>query len=332
MNGFCPNCEKDSPLEVIRKTEDFNIRGEIIPVEVELNKCQICGEEFENPKSGHDPYELAYREYRNRAGMAQPEEIRQFRLHCGLTQKEFSALLGVGIATLNRYENGALQSEAHDRMIKMAMDSRNFAKLVSESRGILNDSKKRKILEWASEETEISWQEATREIFGSYNADVYSGYKKFELEKFFQTIRFFCFPEGVSKTKLMKLLFYADFGHFKKYSVSITGARYARLPYGPVPDQFEKWLDMLESDEKGLRKEEVWYGEYSGEEFISDRQADLSVFDTTELRILAAVKEVFHNHSAKQISDRSHGEKGYQETKPSQVISYGYAEELSMDF
>ena len=332
MNAFCPNCEKESPLAVIRKTEEFNIRGEAIPVEVELYKCQICGEEFEDPKSDYDPYDLAYREYRKRTGMAQPEEIRKFRIQCGLTQKELSALLGIGIATINRYENGALQSEAHDRMIKLAMDPRNFANLVSESKGILSESKKREIIDRARGETEISWLEITKDIFGSYSADVYSGYKKFELEKFFQAIKFFCFPDGISKTKLMKLLFYADFGHFKKYTVSITGARYARLPYGPAPDQFEKWLDVLEGDEEGLRKEEIWYGEYPGEEFISDRQSDLSIFSTSELRILAAVKERFQDFSAKKISELSHNERGYQETKHAQVISYSYAEELSMDF
>ena len=41
-------------------------------------------------------------------GMLQPEEIRAFREWRGLTQKEFSDLLGIGIATLNRYLKMAL--------------------------------------------------------------------------------------------------------------------------------------------------------------------------------------------------------------------------------
>lgn len=119
MNGFCPNCEKESSLSLILTTEDFNIRGEAIPVEVEYYKCQECGEEFDISKSDNDPYEVAYREYRRRKGLLQPDEIRLFRIEHRLTQKEFSHLLGIGIATLNRYENGALQSEAHDRVIKL---------------------------------------------------------------------------------------------------------------------------------------------------------------------------------------------------------------------
>ena len=332
MNGFCPNCEKESPLEVIRKTAEFNIRGDTILVEVELYRCQECEEEFENPKSDFDPYDLAYREYRKRKGMVQPEEIREFRIRNGLTQKEFSGLLGMGIATLNRYENGALQSEAQDRIIKLAMEPRNFANLVLDSRGVLSESMKQEIIHRVRGETEISWLETTKEIYGSYSADLFSGYKKFELEKFFQAIKFFCFQEGVFKTKLMKLLFYADFGHFKKYTVSITGARYARLPYGPVPDQFEKWLDALTRDEEGFRKEEIWYGENPGELFICDNRPDLAIFSPSELRVLAAVKEGFQDFSAKQISELSHGETGYQETENAQLIPYSYAEQLKMDF
>ena len=331
MNGFCPNCGKESPLLLIRKAEDFNVRGETIWVEVEFYQCQECGEEFENSKSTIDPYENAYREYRARKGMLQPEEIRDFRIKRGLTQKEFSDLLGIGIATLSRYENGALQSEAHDRVIKLAMEPRNFLDLISNAQVILSDPKKQKITSQLAEETEVSWLEITRDVFGNYSADLYSGYKRFDLAKFFEAIKFFCFHERIFKTKLMKLLFYADFGHFKKYSVSITGTRYARLPYGPVPDQFERWLAALILDENGIQKEEEWIQDYPGEVYVGNTSADLSIFSPSELRILAAVKEVFQDFSAKRISDISHNERGYQETEVAHLILYSYASELSLE-
>ena len=330
MNGFCPNCEKESSLILVHKTEEFNVRGVAIPVEVEYYQCQECGEEFENPKSDYDPYEIAYREYRNRKGMVQPEGIREFRIKHGLTQKEFSELLGIGIATLNRYENGALQSEAHDRILMLAMEPRNFVNLVANSRGVIGDEKKRALLSRLSEEREISWLEITREIFGNYGADLYSGYKRFDLEKFFQAIKYFCFQDRVFKTRLMKLLFYADFRHFKEYTVSITGARYARLPYGPVPDQFEQWIAALSREEEGFRKEEVWSTDFPGEVFICDSPPDLSLFSPSELRMLAMVKEIFQSFSAKKISDFSHSEKGYQETKNAELIPYTFAEFLQI--
>jgi putative zinc finger/helix-turn-helix YgiT family protein len=331
MNGFCPNCEKESPLVLVRKPEEFNIRGTVISVEVEYYQCLDCGEEFEVSKSDFDPYEIAYQEYRKRKGLLQPNEIREFRVKYGLTQKEFSGLIGLGIATLNRYENGALQTEAHDRVLKLIMDPGYFLNLISKSQGVLEETKKQKIINHLAEETEVSWLEVTKGIFGSYNADVFSGYKRFELEKFFGAIKYFCFIERVFKTKLMKLLFYADFDHFKEYTVSITGARYARLPYGPVPDQFETWLAALTSDAEGIRKEEDWNNEYPGEVFICDTSPDLSIFASSELRVLAAVKEFFQDYSAKRLSDFSHNEKGYQETENTHLISYSYAEQLQLD-
>jgi len=332
MNGFCPNCEKVSHLELVRKGEEFNIRGEFIVVDVEYYHCLECGEEFEDSKTSFDSYNVAYREYRLRKGMLQPEEIRKLRNQRGLTQKEFSDLLGIGIATLNRYENGALQSEAHDRSIKMAMEPQNLINLIANSQDIISDPKKQKIINRLTEETKISFLEITKDIFGNYKADLYSGYKSFELEKFFEAIKYFCFQDRVFKTKLMKLLFYADFGHFKKYSVSITGARYARLPYGPVPDQFERWLVALILDDEGIQKEEVWNKEYPGEVYISNVSLDPSIFSTSELRVLAAVKEKFKDYTAKQISDVSHDEKGYQETENAHLIPYNYSAQLSFDF
>jgi putative zinc finger/helix-turn-helix YgiT family protein len=331
MNDFCPNCEKEKQLLLVRKPEAFTIRGEVISVEVEYYQCLDCGEEFEVSKSDFDPYEIAYQEYRTRKGLLQSKEIRELRVKYGLTQKEFSGLLGLGIATLNRYENGALQTEAHDRVLKLVMDPGNFLNLISKSQGVLEDTKKQKIINHLTEETEVSWLEVTKGIFGSYAADVFSGYKRFELGKFFEAIKYFCFKERVFKTKLMKLLFYADFDHFKEYTVSITGARYARLPYGPVPDQFERWLAALTSDDGGIRKEEDWNNEYPGEVFICDTSPDLSIFSPSELRVLAAVKEFFQSYNAKRLSDFSHNEKGYQETENAHLISYKYAEQLQLD-
>ncbi len=332
MNGFCPNCEKISPLELVKRAEEFNVRGEVIVVEVEYYHCLECGDDFENSKTSIGPYNVAYREYRSRKGMLQPEEIRKLRNQRGFTQKELSDLLGIGIATLNRYENGALQSDAHDRSIRLVMESRNLLNLLSSNQGIVSDSKKQKIINQLSEETEISFLEITKDVFGNYKPDVFSGYKMFELEKFFEAIKYFCFQDRVFKTKLMKLLFYADFGHFKRYAVSITGARYAHLPHGPVPDQFERWLVALTMDDEGVQKEEDWNKDYPGEVFISNISLDSSMFLPSELRILASVKEVFKDYSAKKISDISHKEKGYQEIENAQLIPYSYAALLSFDF
>jgi putative zinc finger/helix-turn-helix YgiT family protein len=332
MTGFCPNCEKETTLVSVKRTEELNIRGEIIPVEVEYFLCEECGREFEKAGSGNDPLEIAYKEYRQRKGMVQPEEIYKHRKKYGLTQKEFSNLLGIGIATLNRYENGALQDEAHDRILRLSMDPRNLLELIESNSGMLNARTKENIIERIRNEEKSSENllDLALELYAEYEADLYSGYKKFDIEKFFQEIKYYCSGSGIFKTKLMKLLFYADFKHFKEYSISITGARYAHLPYGPVPDQFETWLNALFEYEPAIVKEEVWFHDNPGEIFHFLGQSDLSVFSTSELRIIATIKELFENYTPRGISEFSHKEKGYIETLNSKLISYRYAEDLQI--
>ncbi len=52
----------------------------------------------------------------------------------------------------------------------------------------------------------------------------------------------------ITKTKLAKLLYLADFSWFYKKFESMSGLTYRRLPYGPVPDQYFRALDELISD------------------------------------------------------------------------------------
>lgn len=40
------------------------------------------------------------------------------------------------------------------------------------------------------------------------------------------------------KTKLMKLLNYSDMIFYKENGISMSGLKYAHLPYGPVPEHF----------------------------------------------------------------------------------------------
>ena len=59
------------------------------------------------------------------------------------------------------------------------------------------------------------------------------------------------------KTKLMKLLNYSDMIFYKENGISISGARYAHLPYGPVPENFDILLGTMAAEH--LAHIEVFY-------------------------------------------------------------------------
>lgn len=330
MKGICPNCEKETELELIQKVEDIKVRGEVIKVEVKYYKCKSCGEEFEDPRSGEDPLDKAYREYRRRHGMLQPEEILESRKSFGLTQNEMNRLLGWGGATLSRYENGALQDETHEKALRLAMEPRNLLKLIEGSPDVLSEEKRDRLINKlrAAEEETYSLERVYEEHFGKYEANELSGYRRLDLAKLFNAILFFC-KGGILKTKLNKLLFYADFKHFKDYAVSITGTRYAHIPFGPAPDKYAFYFAAL-IENGSIKVEENLICGYIGEEFISVKEPDFLLFSDSELKILATVKENFKDFNAKKITDFSHDEKAYKETVSGDIISYEYASDLSL--
>lgn len=328
MQGICPNCEDYRELESIKGREVIKVRGEPIEVETNYFRCSFCGEDFGDPRSKADPIDIAFREYRKKHGMTQPEEIRGLRKQFGLTQTEMSKILGWGLATLSRYENGALQDEAHDVTLRLVKDPLNLLRLIQQNPGALPDDKRDILLRQLTDEFHCtSWERALEEWLQSLGADIYSGYKTFNYPKLSAAILFFC-KDGALTTVINKLLFYADFKHFKEYTVSITGSRYLPIKYGPVPDKWKHFLAFL--TEKGeLDVDEVFCSEnISGEKYTSRKAPDLSVFTDTELKILASTKEHLGRLTATKISDYSHQEKAYIETPYPKYITYEFAKDL----
>lgn len=331
IKDICPNCEKRTELEFIQKTEEISVRGEGIAVPTEYYRCMECGEEFDDPKSNQDPVDMAYKEYRQRHGMMQPEEIRELRRRYGLTQKDLSRLLGWGEVTLSRYENGALQDDTHDTILKLVKDPHNMLELVEQKGIFLSENRKEKLISLLESELNEthSFPYIYTELFGKYVPDILSGYQKLNINKIFESIIFLCI-DGVVKTKLNKLLFYLDFKYFREHSLSITGLRYVHLTYGPVPDNYEHYYATLLNDENVIRIEEEFNGYDLMDVFYSNRDPDFSVFNDSEIKTLIEVKEFFKNFNARAIKDFSHKEKGYEETHDHQIISYSYASDLQI--
>jgi len=68
-------------------------------------------------------------------------------------------------------------------------------------------------------------------------------------DKYAEVLRYLLSSEAnndkLGKVKLMKLLYYADFDHYAAHRQSLTGDRYFKLPYGPVPSKAEEILEDM---------------------------------------------------------------------------------------
>ena len=245
MLKICPACGKSAGFTETERAEDIDVRGEIISVRAVHLVCNACKTPFLTDDMT-DPLEAAFVEYRSRKGLLQPAEIRAWREGLGLTQKEVSALLGWGEATIGRYEKGALQTEAHDRSLRTAMDSRTLVSLIQNHLEALPASKREALLPKliAVEEAHHPLSQVFQEQFGQYPASVFSGWAPLNVGKVCDAILFLS-RGGTLKTKLNKLMFYTDFLHCHLHGHGITGLHYAKLEFGPVPDNYSFYLAEL---------------------------------------------------------------------------------------
>jgi len=313
----------------VQKREKTVVRGEPIETTVSSWKCSECGREFLNTLDDEDPLKTAYREYRKAHNMLQPEELKEIRKSIGLTQGELGSLLGWGRVTLSRYENGSLQDRSHDFQLRKLKDPMFVVDLIRENPSALSTSKRNTIVRQLKGNIRKEWNIGyyIEEYLTPDEVDEKNGYVPFAIEKVYNLVLYFCMP-GLWKTSVNKYLFYADFKHFKEYLTGITGSRYVRLPYGPVPENYDIILGGLVGEGLVHVEEICFDAKTCGEKYKTAKAADLTVFSETECEVIEEVRNRFKNCGAKEISDFSHEEKGYQETGPCEYISYEFARDL----
>jgi len=100
--------------EAIEENRIIKVREENISVPVKLLRCTVCKEEFEDRNNPIDELDLAYREYRNKHSMLQPEQIKAIRKSLNMDHEKFAKLLGNDPEVVMLYENGMLQSNYDD--------------------------------------------------------------------------------------------------------------------------------------------------------------------------------------------------------------------------
>jgi len=347
MQNYCPYCNKETNLELIKGKEKLKIRGDSIEIDVDFYKCNECKNEYEDQFSGPDTLHDAYNIYRCKHNMVLPKEIKEFRKKYNFTQRELSNILGWGGATLSRYENGALQDKTHDNMLKLIMNPINLIELLSQKPDILRNEKRKKVIEKLYSDRskskivnlsidylmDCSLVDIDNQLIGSlinYPKNEFNGFRNFDKNRLFNVIAFFC-EKGVFKSMLNKLLFYADFKHYKEHGISLTGSRYAHIPYGPSLHYYDLIFAAAIDTEKIIEPKEIYFNDDTcGEKLISLKKPDLSFFKPYELDTLDYVKNYFKNFNTKKIMEFSHKEVGYQETKNGEIIPYSYAEKLQI--
>ena len=112
--------------------------------------------------------------------------------------------------------------------------------------------------------------------------------------------------------------------------ISISGAKYVHLPYGPVPQNFDLLFGTMSATHVA-HIEVVYEGGYENHEVIPKCEVPKNVLSEKELEVLERVYNKFKNYGSVEISNYSHNEKGYTMTNQGEVIPYSYAKYIKLN-
>ncbi len=139
--------------------------------------------------------------------------------------------------------------------------------------------------------------------------------------------------KNLGKTKLMKLLYFADKKHLKQYGRPIFYDKYIKQKMGPVAintfnilsaskddrdfkEDIEKFSQWIECEEKNINKNHQMLI------FKKKKDLDADIFSRSELKVLKEVFEKFKSNVAEEVSNISHLLPEYEQTEMHELISY----------
>ena len=129
---------------------------------------------------------------------------------------------------------------------------------------------------------------------------------------------------NVGETVLYKLLYFSDFNYYELYEEHLTGAKYRKLPYGPVPQKLDTIIGQMM--EKGMiQRIKTAYYDKMQTRYIPLAKADLTELKASEKEVIDKVIEQMSDWSASAISSYSHKDMPWLASKEGEEINYELA-------
>ena len=334
MKKYCEECGREVETRIINKKETYDVCGEPIEVDAQLLVCAECGEELFCEELDNATLVNAYNNYRRKHKLLLPEEIMKIREQYGLSQRSFSKLLNWGDKTICRYENGSIQDKAHNSLLFFLREPKNMRTYLTENEIMLDSKQKTRLLktvDMLDQSADCHSDNHLFKLFFSSEPSVDNGFKAFDYEKFCAMVLHIAHRQkDLLKTKLLKLLNYADMIFYKENGISMSGAKYVHLPYGPVPDNFDLLFGTMTANHL-VYIEVVYDNGYERHQVIPECDVPDGVLSESEIAVLDRICDKFSGFGSVDISNYSHKESGYQATRPGEIIPYSFAKDIELN-
>lgn len=126
------------------------------------------------------------------------------------------------------------------------------------------------------------------------------------------------------KTKLNKLMFYTQFLYYKLYNSKFIDCEFIKDYHGPVLEDMSGILNLLESAKIISLNEDKYGTSINGLVKLSD-----DAYSDKQLYVLNKVQDKFQDYTAADISEYSHKESLWENTKLKGYIKLNRAQELN---
>lgn len=329
---FCFSCMEEHEVQRVVITDENMFKGVLVQYPAHYEYCSNT-KEFTTYDETLDTNDISFKNaYRAKIGLLTSEDIINIRDQYGVSQKDFSTVLGWGSSTITRYEGHQVQDSVHDDVLrKVRKDPCWFIELIERSKDVLSQKAYAKYISKAKKiyYTDKNYYliDAIQALYADIEEESEStGGKELDLDKVVEIINYLAQEVNkLQKVKLMKMLWYSDFSYYKLTNKSLTGLAYRALAMGAVPLGCEG-IVLLD----GVKYNEIMYTDFIGYEFIPVPNFQIKYLTKEEQKIIDGVISRFKHFTTQQIVDKMHEEEAYKKTKPMGIISYKYAQELSI--
>jgi transcriptional regulator with XRE-family HTH domain len=206
-----------------------------------------------------------------------------------------------------------------DKIIKLRKDSGYTQQQIAEKLGL---SRQRWILvEKGERDLNTEELEILANLFGINVSDFFqetANLEKFR-QMFFACLKYGASAHGIPKTKLAKLLYLADFANYFNELEPMSGVKYRRMEYGPVPDVFFSMTDdLLEQGKIGIEILD------RGAQMVSLKSRDVSddQLSDSEKDLIKKVCESWKERPTEEIVNFTHEQLPWKMCRDGEFIPY----------
>ncbi len=320
---------------VAKEWRTMSFRKEEFKVLFHSYRCVDTGEQFEDDDFAQLNYNQLVNQYRVKYNIPFPEQIIGIRSKYDLPASKMSEILGFGANVYRQYEAGEVPSQSNAKLIQLVDDPHEFRKLVDLCTTVDPKTKEKiykRIDSLLEGQKHVKFEkQLENSFFGTCLPSNLTGYKTPDLKKFSEMVVFFAERLQPWKTKLNKLLFYADFCAYKKTGFSISGVQYRAIQMGPVPYNFNSIFEYIANKNELVIYCTTFADGGVGEQFKPNpfKVFDKGLFSKSELQVLEFVADRLKSASTTEIVKISHNEKAWLDNQEEQkFIDYNYSFDL----